>query len=395
MSTSTGHFPLSTDDHSDSDPDLSITHDTNPSRTKGRYVILVTLVSMGLLGLAVGSSSMRSASGLFRTDKTISLMAADDRKCLLKEKWSKGTNEEAEARAKAFTTCAKQNCEDQDGTTLWGGVTCAQFGLSLGSKLCKMEVRYGLLAEECCPKTCGQCDESEQNAQDEAKCDVARGTSVRGTDLSKICSNAAQLDFKSVKQNNLDGKKNGARELRFGALLTKNDGTTDVDLVVTSDDYQSVRSFKNGKKGDFGKVNVQLGDTRRFKFSLLDATTGQETDPGDFVFNFFDIDGGKRYKEGESIEICDVTDVILTTNSVLEKTVTDSCVTVTNTKPPVRNPGFKNLLTDEQKSVAVGIVNPGSSFSVTLSSPTKKKRGSGRNFFFAASPTLACVCTQA
>jgi len=395
MQTSNGHVPLSTDDHSDSDADLSITHDSDPSRTKGRYAILVSLVSLGLVGLAVSSSAMRPGSGQFRTDKTIALMETDERKCLLKTAWSDGTNEEAEARARAFTTCAKQNCEDQDGTTLWGGVTCAQFGLSPGSKLCKMEVRYGLLAEECCPKTCGQCGETDQSAQVKAECNVARGTSVRGTDLSKICSNAAQLDFKSVKQNNLDGKKNGARELRFGALLTKNDGATDVDLVITSDNYQSVRSDRNGQDGDFGKINVQLHDTRRFTFSFVDATTGQETDPGDFVFNFFDVDSGKRKKEGEFVEICDVTDVILTTNSVLEKTVTDSCVTVKSTKA-VRNPRFKNLLTDEQKSASVGIVNPGSSFTVTLSSQTKKKhKRRGRNFFFAASPTLACACAQA
>ena len=216
-------------------------------------------------------------------------------------------------------------------------------------------------------------------------------------DAAGACCNAlkdeAILDFGSVTQNNLCGDDVGARELRYGSVLTQSGQA--MDLVVTPlDDYDCGRAVnaKNGNKGGhFGLIAVVAGTSVTYKFQFVSSGTDNPITPSSLLFSFSDIDQGKKNKQRESVEVCGAINAIVTDNSELEQSSAGDCLKFTSTTPGNGrdNPENPESMSDSQRARTVAYQVAGSSFTATLG--VSERGNNPRKFMFAGNPSVACV----
>jgi len=216
-------------------------------------------------------------------------------------------------------------------------------------------------------------------------------------DPAAACCNAlkdeAILNFGTVSQNNLCGDGAGARELRYGAVLTQQGQA--MDLIVTPvGDYDCGRATndKNGAKGDAtGVIAVQAGREATLNFAFVSAGTDTPATPKSVMFSFLDLDQGKKNKQRESVEVCGAVNAIVTDNTELEQSNHGDCIKFTSTTAGTGqdNPESVESMSKSQRARVVAYQIAGSSFTATLGVSTKGRNP--RKFMFAGHPSVACV----
>lgn len=220
---------------------------------------------------------------------------------------------------------------------------------------------------------------------------------------TQVCCQALQnngtLDLRSVKQNNLCGvDAEGPTELRYGGVVTQN-GIT-FDLVVKPNGEFSCAmgprnngnpNQNNGVTGELGVLTIPVGTTAEFSFSFVREGTDELLAPSSVAFSFFDLDQGKKGRQRESIEICGVSNAIVTSNTELEQTLAGSCIKTTSTTrgSGKDNPENPHALSELQRARSVAFQISGHSFNATLA--VSPKGDAGRKFMFAGEPSVACA----
>jgi len=207
-----------------------------------------------------------------------------------------------------------------------------------------------------------------------------------------ICTEAVKLNTMTVSQNNLAGKgpDSGAEEIRYLNAAAV-DGKV-LDLVVKSvgGAYKG-KTAKNGKKGQFGSLNMRAGANVELEFSFVESSSGEPVVLKSVALSFFDLDEGKNGKSRTTITACDARNAILTTNTELSLARPNNCYAVASTLHggASNNPSGPARLTPAQagRSVTFDFAQV-SSLRITLA----LGKGHGpRNTFWAFEPALACL----
>jgi len=254
------------------------------------------------------------------------------------------------------------------------------------------DCQFDFCAADGNPDAVANAEEEEHAENPQPMCAIADAC-----DATAACCNAlrdqAILDLGSVTQNNLCGDGAGARELRFGSVLTQSGQA--MDMVVTPvDDYDCGRAVnsKNGNKGDsLGSIAVPAGTSVSYKFQFVSSGTDNPITPSSLMFSFLDIDQGKKNKQRESVEVCGAVNAIVTDNSELEQSIVGDCIKFTSTTQGTGkdNPDDPENMSAIQRARSVAYQIAGSSFTATLSVSQKGKNP--RKFMFAGNPSVACV----
>lgn len=294
------------------------------------------------------------------------------------------TGAAAKAQCEAVTNSKKPARADQK---------CSENGVSMdeAKDACKDQTQP-LLFESCvfdfCTKSVKDAGagKGEEKSLSQPKC---LRESVACNPQAICCDDDAVkgLNFGNVVQNNLDGSDAGERELRFGEVK---DG---VDLLITCPDYANHRKNRvNGARGAFGTINVQPGKSHNLTFTFVEKGSTNPVSPGNAVISFIDLDQGKSSKQRESVKVCGL-DPLVTTNSELEISSSDSCVVATSTTRGTGkdNPGDPASMNDLQRARTIAFpLNGQSTFNVELGVTAKGGPAHGRPFLFTGHPTVAC-----
>jgi hypothetical protein len=234
--------------------------------------------------------------------------------------------------------------------------------------------------------------ENEEHAENpQPVCAVADDT----CDPASLCCNAlkdqAILNFGTVVQNNVCGDGDGARELRFGSVLSQ-DGHT-MDLVVTPVDHVCGRATndRNGMKTEkLATLAVQAGREATFDFKFVASGTDTPATPKSLVFSFLDLDQGKKGKQQESVEVCGAVNAVVSDTTELQQSSNGNCLKFTSSTwgNGKDNPQSPETMSDVQRARAVAFQIAGSSFTAKLG--VTKKGANPRKFMFAGHPSLAC-----
>jgi len=255
------------------------------------------------------------------------------------------------------------------------------------------DCQFDFCAEDGEPGAAAEAEEEEHAENPQPICAFADNS----CDPAGACCNALRdqsiLKFSKVTQNNLCGDNAGARELRYGSVLSQKGQM--MDLVVTpEDDYDCGRASndKHGNKGDaLGLIAVAAGMSVSFKFQFVRSGTDDPITPSSLMFSFLDIDQGKKNKQRESVEVCGAVNAIVTDNSELEQSIVGDCIKFTSTTHGTGkdNPDDPENMSAIQRARSVAYQIAGSSFTATLSVSQKGKNP--RKFMFAGNPSVACV----
>lgn len=251
---------------------------------------------------------------------------------------------------------------------------------------------------DCCMSTPDTCKAAAENAELEEEIEEPKPKCLMAPadcNIQDKCTKSQAIKFNKVVTNNLDGSGDGPPELRYGSVLTTSDGTK-VDLVVTTDNYASQKSnSQNGLNGKLGQLNIDCGSSYRFKFKFVKSGTNTLISPaaaGDNLqFSFLDIDQGKRNKGRSTVEVCGADEVIVSTNTELEKNVDNTCTSVKSTVKGTAkdNPDDPAMLSEQQKArTATFVLGQSSQFEANLA---VGKCSGGRNFMFTGNPAVQCA----
>jgi len=234
--------------------------------------------------------------------------------------------------------------------------------------------------------------EDEEHAENpQPVCAVSDDT----CDPANVCCNALKdqstLNFGNVVQNNVCGDGDGARELRFGSVLTQ-DGQT-MDLVVKPVDHVCGRATndRNGMKSEMlATLAVQAGRDATFDFQFVASGTDTLATPKSVVFSFLDLDQGKKGKQQESVEVCGAANAVVTDTTELQQSENGSCLKFTSSTwgNGKDNPNSPDTMSEVQRNRAVAFQITGSSFRATLG--VTGKGANPRKFLFAGHPSIAC-----
>jgi hypothetical protein len=234
--------------------------------------------------------------------------------------------------------------------------------------------------------------ENEEHAENpQPVCAVSDDT----CDPANFCCNAlkdqATLNFGNVVQNNVCGDGDGARELRFGSVLTQ-DGQT-MDLVVKPVDHicGSATNDRNGMKSEMlATLAVQAGRDATFDFQFVASGTDTPATPKSVVFSFLDLDQGKKGKQQESVEVCNTANAVVRDTTELQQSKNGSCLKFTSSTwgNGRDNPSSPDTMSEVQRNRAVAYQITGSSFRATLG--VTGKGANPRKFLFAGHPSIAC-----
>jgi len=219
-------------------------------------------------------------------------------------------------------------------------------------------------------------------------------------DPASLCCDAlkdkALLNFENVVQNNLCGDGDGARELRYGSVLSQ-DGKA-WDLVVKAIDHNcgKVTNDKNGIETEkIGKLAIEAGSEGTFEFQFVLSGTNTLAPPKSMIVSFLDLDEGKRGKQRESVEVCGAVNAVVDDTTELKQSKNGNCLkfqssTWGNGKDNPKDPETMSVV---QRSRAVAYEITGSSFTATLKVTKGNNKGNNNNrkFLFAGHPSLTCA----
>merc|ERR1719321_2285671 len=165
-----------------------------------------------------------------------------------------------------------------------------------------------------------------------------------------------------------------------------------VDIKMTAvGAYEPFNSAVNGLAGSLGAVNLKVGSTANFDFTLLESGTTNPVSVDGLSITWLDVDEGKRGRGRATVTVCDAA---LATPAATELTVTKdgSCTSISSSRKGTGkdNPTSTSGLTDVQKAkVATFNYGAGSTFRASLALAPKGK--TGRNFNFAFEPVVNCL----
>jgi len=315
-------------------------------------------------------------------------------KCNLLEKWSVPTSE-AEGRVLKFVSCLKQTCNDQDGSTLFGGAKCASLGDP--AKTCGAPINYSLKLWDACPKMCGKCacDPLKTTTTVQLGEGNKPTTTTTTVPTPKLCQ-FKRLDFSKVAHQNLGNwKKDGsAPVLKFSDVLKE--GDVNLDLIISnSSEYHSKQPERNGIAGVTGmvRVNVQGSTFVDLKLQFVKSGTNEPYVVPSFLLSIFDFDQSTGGRGRESVSIAGFSKLYLAENrDLLVQDHGKGAFTFKSMREDI--PGGKNNpkdilhLTKEQKQIAVGLRYDGRSL-VTMRLAVEKGKF-GRNIFFAGASSMQC-----
>merc|ERR1719197_2458270 len=165
-----------------------------------------------------------------------------------------------------------------------------------------------------------------------------------------------------------------------------------VDIKMTAvGTYEPFKVAVNGLSGSLGAVNLKLGSSATFDFTLLESGTANPVSVDGMSITFLDVDEGKRGRGRATVTVCDAA-LSLPTETELTVTKDGSCSSISSSKRGTGkdNPTSTSGLTDVQtKKIASFNYGSGSTFRAALSLAPKGK--TGRNFNFAFEPVVDCM----
>jgi len=229
----------------------------------------------------------------------------------------------------------------------------------------------------------------------EATCNVNKGESCLPCN---ICTSSTKVDLSNVVQNNLGGlgPDSGAEEIRYKNAIDL-DGRK-VDVVLTAEgDYKTPKSSVNGNNaGGFGKFTMKTKTSTNFKFSLVDATTGEPVGIKDLALTFYDLDQAKNSRQQETITACGAGEVYTTSDTELVYSNSGVCHGFTSTTKGTGkdNPTLANDLTKTQAARSV-TYEFHSRATISFSASISGKGTNPRPILFSFEPQVACGASDA
>jgi len=309
------------------------------------------------------------------------------------KKWSVPTAK-AEARVLKFVSCLKESCTDQDGSTLFGGIKCAQLGDP--AKTCHAPINYSLQLWEACPKMCGMCKCDTPTTTTAGLGNGKTTTSTTTTIPVPVLCKFKRLDFSKVAHQNLGGWKRDGSDpiMRFSDVIKE--GKVSLDLVISNtSEYHSKRPKQNGIGNAAGMVQVNVdGNTDvMLHMEFVKSGTDEPYVVGGFLLSIFDFDQSKKNKGVESVTTASFSKMWLADESEVDvidngkgsftfQSVAEDIPGGTN------NPTDVMELTKLQKKLAVGLRYDGHS---SINMKFAVHRGKyGRNIFFSGASSMQC-----
>jgi len=218
---------------------------------------------------------------------------------------------------------------------------------------------------------------------------------------SKECQNAIELDFKTSTVTCDNIEENPDVEDNCVGLVFANIANvsgTMVDLTVTSKDsnYRAYNETRNGKRGDFGRINVETNSTANLKFAFTyHDNPGVPFEMSSFMFSILDIDQGKNGSY-EAAFVTGFDGYYVTAESLVDVDFMEDGrhrFSSTNWGTDQDNPVDKWNMTKLQKQMSVSLLFANTSeFDLTYQvAPTGYNGNSGRNFLFTGKTDFACL----
>lgn len=212
------------------------------------------------------------------------------------------------------------------------------------------------------------------------------------TTTPSICDANPTLQLKTPEYSNLGGQGPDASEkgLLFPKAGMINGVAVDIKMTAVGA-YEPFKAAVNGLAGSLGAVNLKVGSSATFDFTLLESGTANPVSVNGMSITFLDVDEGKRGRQRATITVCDAA-VSLPAETELTVTKDGSCSSVASSKKGSGkdNPTSTAGLTDVQKKKIVSFnYGAGSTFRAAMSLAPKGK--AGRNFNFAFEPVVDCM----
>jgi len=301
---------------------------------------------------------------------------------------------------------SKHECEDPDPPPppRTKEQLCEDNGVdfSHAEDLCAdQQAHGGDIYEDCLYDVCASIDaDAQQNAVGGAELEAAmmnpEATCIVNDASCKpcnICSASKSVDLSNVVQNNLGGlgPDSGAEEIRYKNAIDL-DGRK-IDVVLTAEgEYKTPKPSKNGNTGTgFGRFTMKTKTATDFKFSLVDATTGEPVGVKDLALTFYDLDEGKNSRQKETISACGAEEVYATSDSELTHKKLGACHSFTSTTRGTGkdNPAKPDELTKTQAARSVTYefhARASIAFSASISGTSRAPRP----VLFSFEPQVAC-----
>ena len=201
-----------------------------------------------------------------------------------------------------------------------------------------------------------------------------------------------QFDHSSVVYSNLGGggpDLNSPEGLKYTNVASYNGRS--IDLTVNAvGDYTAFKADKNGKKGKYAIINMDMGSQATLDFSLTGTDDGQPVAIDAFYFSILDLDEGKRMKLRESVTVAGYASSYLTEDTEIKmQTLGNGVVRFDSSMPGTGkdNPKDPELLNERQKNrAATFLFDRAESWRVQLF--VGHGPPSGRNFMFAGKSSV-------
>lgn len=228
----------------------------------------------------------------------------------------------------------------------------------------------------------------------EAKCGVHSETCMP----CKICKASTKVDLTNVVQSNLGGlgPDGGPEEIRYKNAIDLDGRMLDVVLTAVNK-YKTSKASKNGKSGiGFGAITMATESSTNFKFSFVDAGTGEPAAVKDLALTFYDLDQGRNGRQQETITACNAGEVYTTSDTELEASTIGSCRSFSSA---VRgsakdNPQRPDELTKTQAARSVTFEFH-SRASIDFGASVGGKGNNARPVLFSFEPQVACGSSDA
>lgn len=214
----------------------------------------------------------------------------------------------------------------------------------------------------------------------------------------KICTSSTKVDLSNVVQNNLGGlgPDGGAEEIRYKNAIDLDGRMLDVVLTAV-DEYRTPKAEKNGKTGaGFGSLTLATKSSTNFKFSFVDATTGEAATVKDLALTFYDLDQGKNDKQQEIVTACNAGEVYTTSDTELEVSTSGSCRSFSSSErgSGKDNPQQPNELTKTQAARSVTFEFHARA-SISFGAAVGEWGKNARPVLFSFEPQVACGASDA
>lgn len=187
------------------------------------------------------------------------------------------------------------------------------------------------------------------------------------------------------------GPDSGDANMRFANIVTYNGKQVDL-LVRSSPSFSPKNYLNNGKRGEFGQINLIAGSKTEISFNFVDNKTDEPVTFQTFFFSFFDLDleGTGTNIKRERVTADGFEKYFITPTSQVDVQKDGSKIAFTSTKSGTAadNPLFTDKMTKLQADRGVTFqYKEKSSFTTTLQVTGGGE--AGRNFQIAGKSAIA------